>query len=69
MDSLFQSFNATISVANFAELSACVFSWLEEYCKPQVTNLLNLNKPIGLSHLGDLGVFFIYCIFSSMKFL
>lgn len=35
MDSLFQSFNATISVANFAELSACVFSWLEEYCKPQ----------------------------------
>ncbi|XP_059169990.1 max-like protein X isoform X2 [Physella acuta] len=35
MDSLFQSFNASISVANFAELSACVFSWLEEYCKPQ----------------------------------
>ena len=37
MDSLFQSFNATISVANFAELSACVISWLEEYCKPQVS--------------------------------
>ncbi|XP_060082742.1 max-like protein X [Ylistrum balloti] len=35
MDTLFQSFNATISVANFAELSACAFSWLEEYCKPQ----------------------------------
>ncbi|XP_064643924.1 max-like protein X isoform X2 [Lineus longissimus] len=35
MDGLFQSFNATISVANFAELSGCVFSWLEEYCKPQ----------------------------------
>ncbi|XP_064616963.1 max-like protein X [Liolophura sinensis] len=35
MDTLFQSFNASISVANFAELSACVFSWLEEYCKPQ----------------------------------
>lgn len=35
MDALFMSFNATISVANFAELSACVFSWLEEYCKPQ----------------------------------
>lgn len=35
MDSLFQSFNSSISVANFAELSACVFSWLEEYCKPQ----------------------------------
>jgi len=36
MDSLFGTFNANISVANFAELSACVFSWLEEYCKPQV---------------------------------
>lgn len=35
MDTLFESFNATISVANFAELSACVFNWLEEYCKPQ----------------------------------
>lgn len=35
MDSLFGTFNANISVANFAELSACVFSWLEEYCKPQ----------------------------------
>ncbi|PVD37176.1 hypothetical protein C0Q70_04171 [Pomacea canaliculata] len=35
MDTLFQSFNSSISVANFAELSACVFSWLEEYCKPQ----------------------------------
>ena len=36
MDLLFQSFNNSISVATFAELSACVFSWLEEYCKPQV---------------------------------
>ncbi|WAR04370.1 MLX-like protein, partial [Mya arenaria] len=35
MDALFQTFNANISVANFAELSACVFSWLEEHCKPQ----------------------------------
>ncbi|XP_072173662.1 max-like protein X isoform X1 [Diadema setosum] len=35
MDAQFQTFNATISVASFAELSACVFSWLEEYCKPQ----------------------------------
>nr|XP_050869497.1 max-like protein X isoform X3 [Vespula vulgaris] len=34
MDRLFQSFN-NISVANFAELSGCVFSWLEEHCKPQ----------------------------------
>uniref|UniRef100_A0AC11DB85 MAX dimerization protein MLX n=1 Tax=Ovis aries TaxID=9940 RepID=A0AC11DB85_SHEEP len=35
MDSLFQSFNACISVASFQELSACVFSWIEEHCKPQ----------------------------------
>ncbi|XP_034942808.1 max-like protein X isoform X2 [Chelonus insularis] len=34
MDRLFQTFS-NISVANFAELSACVFSWLEEHCKPQ----------------------------------
>lgn len=39
MDRLFQTFN-NISVANFAELSACVFSWLEEHCKPQVSKLL-----------------------------
>lgn len=37
MDSLFVSFNGGMSVANFTELSACVFSWLEEHCKPQVT--------------------------------
>lgn len=36
MDSLFESFNASISVASFQELSACVFSWIEEHCKPQV---------------------------------
>ncbi|NXS69053.1 MLX protein, partial [Pandion haliaetus] len=35
MDSLFQSFNASISVTSFRELSACVFSWIEEHCKPQ----------------------------------
>ncbi|PSN47517.1 hypothetical protein C0J52_02235 [Blattella germanica] len=34
MDQLFLSFN-NISVANFAELSGCVISWLEEHCKPQ----------------------------------
>jgi len=42
MDTLFQSFNASISVANFAELSGCVFSWLEEYCKPQTLRELTL---------------------------
>ncbi|XP_076241656.1 helix-loop-helix-leucine zipper transcription factor bigmax isoform X1 [Calliopsis andreniformis] len=34
MDRLFQTFN-NISVVNFSELSACVFRWLEEHCKPQ----------------------------------
>lgn len=43
MDSLFQSFNSSISVANFAELSGCVFSWLEEYCKPQTLRELVLS--------------------------
>ncbi|XP_071453259.1 max-like protein X [Hetaerina americana] len=43
MDSLFQSFNTSISVANFAELSACIFSWLEEHCKPQTLQDLVLS--------------------------
>ena len=34
MDSLFQSFNQQVSMNNFAELSGCVFSWIEERCKP-----------------------------------
>ncbi|XP_065605244.1 max-like protein X isoform X1 [Cyrtonyx montezumae] len=37
MDSLFESFNASISVTSFQELSACVFSWIEEHCKPHVS--------------------------------
>lgn len=35
MDSLFQSFSSSVSVISFQELSACTFSWIEEYCKPQ----------------------------------
>ncbi|KAJ8253755.1 hypothetical protein COCON_G00203670 [Conger conger] len=35
MDCLFQSFSASVSVTSFQELSACVFSWIEEHCKPQ----------------------------------
>ncbi|XP_056262238.1 max-like protein X isoform X4 [Pseudoliparis swirei] len=35
MDSLFQSFSSNVSVSSFQELSACVFSWIEEHCKPQ----------------------------------
>jgi len=34
-ESLFQSFDASVSVTNFTELSGCIFSWLEEHCKPQ----------------------------------
>ncbi|XP_066581921.1 max-like protein X [Prorops nasuta] len=51
MDRLFLTFN-NISVANFAELSGCVFSWLEEHCKPQtlrevvVSVLQQLNRQI-----------------------
>ena len=53
MDSLFQSFNQQVSMHNFAELSGCVFSWIEEQCKPgdlQVgsnnqTHLIIANKP------------------------
>lgn len=34
VDQMFVTFS-NISVSNFPELSACVFSWLEEQCKPQ----------------------------------
>ena len=39
MDSLFQSFDRSISVNGFAELSGSIFNWLEEYCKPQVLHV------------------------------
>eukprot|EP00095_Tigriopus_kingsejongensis_P010015 maker-scaffold1048_size67263-snap-gene-0.21 protein:Tk10015 transcript:maker-scaffold1048_size67263-snap-gene-0.21-mRNA-1 annotation:"max-like protein x" len=35
MDTLFHSFNEHVRMNNFSELSGCVFSWLEEHCKPQ----------------------------------
>lgn len=35
MESQFVTFNASVNVTNFEALSACIFSWLEEYCKPQ----------------------------------
>lgn len=38
MDSLFVSFSNSVSMSSFQELSACVFSWIEEHCKPQVRN-------------------------------
>lgn len=33
-DSLFQSFDAAVTVKNFDELSGGIFGWLEEHCKP-----------------------------------
>ncbi|KAM7448028.1 hypothetical protein ABFA07_003929 [Porites harrisoni] len=36
METQFLSFNASVTVTNFETLSACIFSWLEEYCKPQL---------------------------------
>lgn len=37
MDSLFQSFNACISVSGFRSVLACVFSWIENtFCKASV---------------------------------
>ncbi|KAK6644398.1 hypothetical protein RUM43_000665 [Polyplax serrata] len=43
MDQLFESFSASISVGSFADLSGCVFSWLEEHCKPQTLHNLVVN--------------------------
>uniref|UniRef100_A0A8C4ZZG5 MAX dimerization protein MLX n=1 Tax=Gadus morhua TaxID=8049 RepID=A0A8C4ZZG5_GADMO len=37
MDSLFQTFSSSVSVNSFQELSACVFGWIEEHCKPQAS--------------------------------
>lgn len=34
-DRLFLSFDESVPVNNFGELSAGIFSWLEEMCKPQ----------------------------------
>jgi len=36
MDTLFDSFNDRVSMREFSELSAGVFSWIEEQCKPQL---------------------------------
>lgn len=33
-DSLFQSFDSSVKVQDFNEITACIFSWLEENCKP-----------------------------------
>lgn len=45
MDSLFQSFSASVSFSSFEELSACVFRWIEERCKPQVIHTDEIIHP------------------------
>jgi len=51
MNRLFETFN--ISVANFTELSGCVFSWLEEHCKPQVNNYIFYMSSILISEMHE----------------
>lgn len=48
-ESLFQSFDSSVSVTDFTELSGCTIAWLEEHCKPQnlrqiVVNILEQLK-------------------------
>ncbi|XP_065194222.1 max-like protein X [Sycon ciliatum] len=59
MDTLFQSFDACISVNNFEVLSSSIFQWLEEFCKPQnmrgivISSLQTLQKqPAGSMYGG-----------------
>ncbi|CAG0890792.1 unnamed protein product [Cyprideis torosa] len=44
LEALYASFDEKISVENFSELSASVFKWLEEYCKPQALRQLVLSE-------------------------
>lgn len=54
MDKLFDSFNEQVGMNNFSELSGCVFSWLEDRCKPQV----RLDNERTSSHFGSSLVLF-----------
>ena len=38
MEAQFTSFNNAAHVTSFSALSASIFKWLEEECKPQVNN-------------------------------
>jgi hypothetical protein len=38
MDAQFDTFNDAAQVTSFSALSASIFKWLEEECKPQVLN-------------------------------
>ncbi|XP_054284899.1 max-like protein X isoform X2 [Macrosteles quadrilineatus] len=51
IEQLFLTFS-NISVNNFPELSACVFGWLEEHCKPQTLREMVMNVLQRLSSRG-----------------
>ncbi|KAB7506834.1 Max-like protein X [Armadillidium nasatum] len=36
IDSLFQTFDLSVTMNNFAEVSGSVIQWVEEHCKPQI---------------------------------
>ncbi|XP_065568402.1 hypermethylated in cancer 2 protein-like isoform X3 [Artemia franciscana] len=43
MDSLFETFDHMVNASSFSDLSAGVFNWLEEHCKPQALRELVLS--------------------------
>ncbi|XP_076030209.1 helix-loop-helix-leucine zipper transcription factor bigmax isoform X2 [Oratosquilla oratoria] len=62
MDSLFQTFNQSVSTGNFAEISGSVISWVEEHCKPQILRevmhaILQQLGPSSLSDASQMGSF------------
>lgn len=42
-DSLFQSFDSSVKVSDFNEISACIFSWIEGNCKPSTLRNVSMN--------------------------
>lgn len=42
-ESLFTSFDGSVSVTDFTELSGCTIAWLEEHCKPQNLRQIVMN--------------------------
>lgn len=42
-DSLFQSFDSSVKVNTFNDISACIFSWIEENCKPSTLRGVTMN--------------------------
>lgn len=42
-DGLFQSFDSCVKVRDFNEISACIFSWIEENCKPSTLRSVTMS--------------------------